>query len=133
MSKFTDDRHRAAAGLAITKSDTAADLAVLVKAFDDTMPSSLERAEVSLAKPEAQVLLPKMAALGLWTPQQFAIPELFGGFCRDWSKYRAMIVKAKWVIRLVAGAQVAAALMGVLAVVDGVHKQACSIVPPEGE
>lgn len=145
MTKFSDDREAAAkpdrdpvravqpthvASRETSGTAVSTALAVLVKAFDDAMPSALERAEVSLAKPEAQEKLPKIAALGLWSPQTFAITELFGGFCQDWVKYRAMIVKAKWVIRLVAGKQVAAAIMGVLAMVDGVHKQAC---PVKGE
>lgn len=144
MTKPSDDKKEAAAARdtwrdrePATRPPTpqevvAAALAPVIKAFDDTMPSALERAEVSLAKPEAVALLPKIAALGLWTPQQFAITELFSSFCTDWASYKVMLTKAKWAIRLVAGKQVAAALIGLIAMGDSVHEKAC-FIPPKVE
>lgn len=104
-----------------------ADFSVLVKAFDDAMPDHLANAENKMQKPEAKAQLSRNIAAGLWAPQQFAITDLVGGFCRDWTKYRGMIHKAMWIVRLVAGKQVAAAILSLVAMGDVAHKQACQV------
>lgn len=107
--------------------EAQADFSALVKAFDDAMPDHLANAEAELQKPEAKAQTSRNIAAGLWAPQQFAITDLLGGFCKDWTKYKGMITKAMWIVRLVAGKQVAASIMSLVAMGDVAHKQACQV------
>jgi hypothetical protein len=94
----------------------------LVKAFDAAMPEHMQAVKASHDK---------RIAAGQMEPQQFAVTDITGGFCKNWPAWKKAIGTAMWIIKYLAPAVVAAAIMGLMAMADAAYAKACAIPPAE--